>query len=360
MPKITIFKAKKIITMDPNQPQATHVGVKDGRIIFVGDEEQINLYDDYTLDERFAKHVLTPGFVEGHGHAMEGQVWNYPYVGYQDRYSPQGEKWQGSTSITAIIERLQEYEKSMQDAQQTLHAWGLDPIYFSQRLNTEHLDQISTQRPIIIMHSNGHLINVNSKVLELAGITADTDVEGIIKDAQGNPTGELGEMATMYMAYKNTDGGNPFFENLNNNILKQYAQAASNVGVTTATDLYANFDEHSLKTYQEAAMDEDFSIRIVPAINTLGVSTDEGIAIMQKLKKQQNPLDKLHYGLCKIMTDGSIQGFTARMQWPGYHNGAANGMWNMPPEQLTDTVIAYHKAGMHLHIHTSGICLQNN
>jgi predicted amidohydrolase YtcJ len=54
------------------------------------------------------------------------------------------------------------------------------------------------------------------------------------------------------------------------------------------------------------------------------------------------------------MTDGSIQGFTARMKWPGYHNGKPNGLWNLDPDTLGELVLEYHKAGLHLHIHTNG------
>ena len=54
------------------------------------------------------------------------------------------------------------------------------------------------------------------------------------------------------------------------------------------------------------------------------------------------------------MTDGSIQGMSARMKWPGYYNGIPNGVWNAPPEQLVDMVHAYNKAGAHIHMHVNG------
>jgi predicted amidohydrolase YtcJ len=40
MPDIKIFKARKIITMDVNWPEATHVAVRDGRILAVGGEDE--------------------------------------------------------------------------------------------------------------------------------------------------------------------------------------------------------------------------------------------------------------------------------------------------------------------------------
>jgi predicted amidohydrolase YtcJ len=56
----------------------------------------------------------------------------------------------------------------------------------------------------------------------------------------------------------------------------------------------------------------------------------------------------------KIVADGSIQGFTARVRWPGYFNGAPNGIWILPPAQLSETIAQYHAAGFQLHIHTNG------
>ena len=56
----------------------------------------------------------------------------------------------------------------------------------------------------------------------------------------------------------------------------------------------------------------------------------------------------------KIVVDGSIQGFTARLLPPGYHNGAPNGLWYVAPEDLDRIVGIYHAAGIQLHIHTNG------
>ncbi|MDE0782416.1 MAG: amidohydrolase, partial [Planktomarina sp.] len=63
MPNNIIFSAKKIITMNPSRPDATHVAVRDGRILGAGSLEELTTWGDYTLDESFADKVLMPGFV---------------------------------------------------------------------------------------------------------------------------------------------------------------------------------------------------------------------------------------------------------------------------------------------------------
>ena len=81
----TIFQARKIITMNPSRPLATHVAVRDGRILGVGALEELAGWGPYTLDQRLAGKVLMPGLVEGHSHLMEGVFWRFVYCGCFDR-----------------------------------------------------------------------------------------------------------------------------------------------------------------------------------------------------------------------------------------------------------------------------------
>ena len=64
--------------------------------------------------------------------------------------------------------------------------------------------------------------------------------------------------------------------------------------------------------------------------------------------------DKLRLGAVKLMTDGSIQGWTARVKWPGYVGGQPNGLWNTPPELIYELVEEMQRAGVQMHIHVNG------
>ena len=349
---ITIFSTRKILTMNTYQPVATHVAVREGRILGTGSLDQLAEWGDYTIDKSFADKVLLPGFVEAHCHAMNGSVWENTYVGYFDRTDPDGRVWLGIKDLDGVLDRLREIERTLDNPEQTLVAWGFDPIYFSDgvRMTVSHLDQVSRDRQILVQHSNGHLLNVSRKVLELAGIDANTDVEGVMKDADGNPSGELGEMAAQFMAYRVTDVRR--FDEINAEDLRSFARTATNVGVTTATDLHARVQDQNVKNYVEVTQDPNYPLRLVPAAGCLTMSIEEGPGHVADLKRHNN--DKLFFGLCKIMTDGSIQGFTGRLKWPGYFNGKPNGIWNLPPQTLTNMVEAYHLAGLQMHMHTNG------
>ena len=350
MSDTTILRAKKIITMNNYRPEATHVAIRDGRILGVGSAEDLAGWGPMTLDEQFADHVLMPGFVEGHCHAKEGGMWDYPFVGYQDRRDPDGALWEGVTTMQAVVDRLRRISDDMPEGE-TLFAWGFDPIYFDGvRMSLAEIDKVSSTRPVLILHSNGHVINVNSVVLGRAGISRDTNVHGVVKDGQGNPTGELAEQAAKYMAYRVV--GDPFFKGIAEHDLLRFGQACANCGVTTATDLFANFTDEALAAYDAATRRPGYPVRLLPAMNSLERAPVEGIERLEEAKRGNNP--KLIYQLVKIMTDGSIQGMSARMKWPGYYNGIPNGVWNAPPEQLVEMVHAYHKAGAHLHMHVNG------
>ena len=54
------------------------------------------------------------------------------------------------------------------------------------------------------------------------------------------------------------------------------------------------------------------------------------------------------------VADGSIQGFSARLKWPGYFNGAPNGLWYVAPAQLQAAYTLALQKGIQFHTHTNG------
>ena len=95
--KTTIFPARKILTMNPSRPEATHVAVRDGRILGVGGAADAAGWGPHTADDRFAHHVLMPGLVEAHSHLSAGSFWRHAYCGFFDARDPDGRVWPGAT-----------------------------------------------------------------------------------------------------------------------------------------------------------------------------------------------------------------------------------------------------------------------
>lgn len=347
-----VYSARRIVTMNPGQPFATHVAVRDGRILGAGTLDSLKGWGKFDLDERFADKVILPGFVEGHSHAFEGGVWKFPYVGYFDRTSPEGKLSPGLKNIDDVVATLSAHEKTMPRDGSTLLAWGFDPIYFGgRRMDLGDLDKVSTTRPVVIIHSNFHVANANSLVFTKAGITRSTNVHGIVKDAKGEPTGELQEMTAKYMAYK-AAGVELAAVLSDEQAVWRFARVAQLAGVTVATDLHNELPESTVEAYLRASASDDFPIRLLPAFAATAVSPDQGVPRLQALVKKSN--ERLRFQLVKIVTDGSIQGLSARMRWPGYYDGTPNGVWNVGPDDIDRILLAYHRAGFQVHIHTNG------
>jgi predicted amidohydrolase YtcJ len=350
----TVYEARKIITMNPMQPEATHVAVRDGRILAVGSLERMCEWGAFDLDKRFADQVLMPGLVEGHSHLMAGGLWQFPYVGFHERTAPDGKIWADCRNFDEVVNRLVKLEAQIGDPAKPLLAWGLDPIFFgSERMTVHHLDRVSTTRPVVILHASLHLMNVNSAALAKVGITRDTEVEGVVRFDNGEPTGELQEFAAMFPISRLT--GNIFhIAGTTEQSLRLFGNSAQLAGVTTATDLVNPLSDENIRVLQRVTAEADFPVRLVPAYIELegSVSPEAGAARVRHCIAANT--DKLHFGLVKIITDGSIQGFTARVRWPGYFNGHDNGIWIRSPAELRAAIAHFHAAGFQLHIHTNG------
>ena len=362
MSDITVYVARKIITMNPRQPEATHMAVREGRILAVGDLARMQAWGECRLDTRFQDKVLMPGLVEGHCHLKEGGMWVLPYVGWFDRVGPDGRLWPGLQSMEAVVDCMKaiaaEWDAAGRPADEPLVVWGFDPIYFGQeRMSVRHLDRASRTRPLVVCHSNGHLMNVNSRMMAMAGITRDTDIEGVVKFADGEPTGELQEPAAMFpVARRLGPSGSGLLAPMDDDGMRGFGAIACMRGVTTATDLVNQLAEHDMQVLLQACERDDYNVRVVPAFKAFHGTwgAQDGVARIAQLQGQHGSMDRLRFGVVKMMLDGSIQGFSARLRWPGYFNGAPNGIWVTSPAQFEADFETYHRAGLTIHVHTNG------
>lgn len=355
-----IFAAKKIITMNERRPFATHVAVRDGRILAVGTLDEVRGWGEAVVDTTFADKILMPGFVEGHVHLMEGDMWNHVYVGYFDRYDPDGRLWPGLKSIDEAVIRLSAIESELDDPSRPLMAWGFDPIYFGDgpRMTASDLDRVSLKRPVIVLHASGHILNANNVALEAAGIGRHASIDGVPKDSNGDPTGELQEFAAMFPVLHLVREALDFNMGESEKAAWNFAHIARRAGVTTATDLANSLSEASVSSLRAVTADPAFPIRIVPAFSPLFFKGSDGVAHLKATLAFST--DKLRYGPVKLVLDGSIQGFSARMRWPYYYKNpgntdtGGNGLWTIPPSELATQIMTYHREGFQVHIHTNG------
>jgi len=349
----TIYVAKKIITMNPARPSVTHVAVRDGRILGAGSLDELTGFGEYTLDEQFADKVLMPGLVEGHCHAVEGKWWRYVYCGFHDRMDPHGEVWSGLPSIEEVIKRLQEKEATLDNPTDALTGWAIDPIYYAnKKITREQLDRVSTTRPVGIMHASGHIMSVNSKALELADyLRTGIEHDGVPLGDDGLPTGELKGPDVMFPVGQQAGFDDNMLE-FDEPGLIDFARLCVRNGVTTATDLAAKLDDNTVDTGIRVTAQDDFPVRIMSLRFHHGVSPVELIEHAKALRLRST--DRFRLGKIKVIADGSIQGFSARIKWPGYYNGAPNGLWYIAPEQMLAIYEMALQEDLQVHTHTNG------
>ena len=349
---ITIFQARKVLTMNPSRPVATHVAVRDGRILGAGALDELSGWGPYRLETRLADKVLMPGLVEGHSHLMEGVFWRFVYCGWFDRRDPDGKVWPGAKSLDAVVERLREAQAALSDPAQPLLGWGFDPIYFGgRRCVREDLDRVSTERPVGMIHASVHIINANSAALAAVGwLRAGLDHPGVPLGADGLPTGELkGPEAMMQVAQ--VLGADRAVMTGDAAGLTLFSRLCVRAGVTTATDLASPLPDDALPMLLDQTARNDFPTRIVPLLRLMG---PPAAAVERAVELGRRSTDRLRLGRIKMVADGSIQGFSARLRWPGYHNGAPNGLWYMAPEQMGQALSLALQHGVQIHTHTNG------
>lgn len=357
MATTTVYAARKILTLNRTRPVATHVAVRDGRILGVGSLDELAAWGPATLDRRFADRVLMPGLVEGHSHLMAGTLWRYTYCGRFDAVEPEGRRVTGSPSLEAVIETLTASARpgaaAAVDSATPIVGWGFDPIYFGSRRCTRHdLDRVSSTRPVGVLHASGHILNVNSVALQAAGfLRLGIDHPAFPLGPDGLPSGELKGPEAM-LPVLDLVGLNRSFLSGDAAGIHAFGRLAVRAGVTTATDLAATLADAEVDTVLRLSAEQDYPVRLVPLLRLIGMTPAQAVARAVALRARST--DRLRLGAIKVVVDGSIQGYSARLRWPGYVNGAANGLWYTAPEAIRDVYARALQAGVQVHTHTNG------
>ncbi len=191
-----------IYTVNEKQPTAEAVAVQGDKIIFVGSEVEARKYiHDKTEVIDLQGKIMTPGFIEGHGHLMG--------VGYNELNID----LMTTKSYAEIVQRIKEAVEKAQPGQWIIgrgwhqDKWDAKPDEVVKGFPTHKLlSAVSPNNPVFLSHASGHMSLANAKAMELAGVNllsrekaASQTVEGgeIIRDAIGNPTGMFVENAEM-------------------------------------------------------------------------------------------------------------------------------------------------------------------
>ncbi len=348
-----IYTARLIRTANPSNPTAHAIAIRDGRVLSVGSLEDCQAWGITEVDTQFADKVLTAGFVEAHAHISAGMFADIPYLGFFTRKLPDGSMTTAIKSTDELVAYLRTIDATL-PAGEPLLAAGFDPIYFTtERLTCHHLDEVSTTRPIFVLHASAHLGTVNSFVLQKYDLTKDHPAPGLGRDDIGEPNGELREagMALAKEEYRaiTSRGFGP-------QTIQNFAATMRNAGITTSSDLAStiSINDEAIASATETTNDDSFPLRVVAATSIASGAAGKKNVLERVQHARQSSHDKLMYPIVKLVLDGSIQGFTATVDWPGYITGEGHPLFLVAPEQVLDLLRPFHEANIGIHCHCNG------
>ncbi|MFI7453406.1 amidohydrolase [Nonomuraea sp. NPDC049714] len=334
-----LFRGGRVFTATDGFAEA--VLVRDGTIAAVGAERELArltaAYDIVDLDGG----LLVPGFTDAHLHPVQ--------AGLERARCDLSELY----GLGDYLDAVHAYAEA-NPGKEWIDGGGWDMTAFPGGLpRREQLDFLD--RPVYLIQRDHHAAWVNSRALELAGITRDTPdpADGRIeRDADGAPSGVLHEGAMDLVGLLTP---RPTAEDLDAALADAERHLLS-LGITGWQDAivgsYAGSDDQ-LPTYLSAARSGRLRARVVGALwwdRTRGL---EQIDSLVARRASAEGLDRFAATSVKIMQDGITENFTAATLEP-YCRCGGTGLSYVDPAKLKEYVAELDRLGFQVHFHAIG------
>ena len=322
-----------VITMDSSQPSVEAIAIKKDRIVKVGTNEEINSWiGKDTKIINLEGRTVVPGLIDSHIHVADfGKV--LTWIDLQD-----------VNSIEEMQRRLRERSQSIHKGRWIIgNGWNQTGFIEKRYPNLQDLDEASPENPVILYHQCGRVCVVNSKALELAGVTKETVSPSggeIEKNAEtGEPTGILRENATDLV-----------WKTIPTSSEEEIMEAASlackkivEAGVTSIHWIVTASNEISIIQRLRTENKLPLRVHIIAPANILD-KTNGSVSIL-------GSGDKLGV---KVFVDGSLAARTAALREPYSDDQKTKGQLLYSQEELNALVVNAHKANVRLVMHAMG------
>ena len=259
--------------------------IKNGKVVKTGDDTLKNTFPDAKLIDAKG-NTLLPGLIDAHGHV----------IGLGDNLSQLDVR--GAKSVAEITTKLEQFAKNKQ-------GWILgrgwnQELWSDTRFPTaKDLDKVVNDRPVVLSRVDSHAIWVNSKALELAGITAATqapDGGEIIKDEFGNPTGIFVDKAESLITQHMSA---PSKQAISDSLDAAGAHLLS-LGITSTHD--AGIDKTTWEVYKERSEQGNLPLRIVAMLS----AASPDLKHMLKAGRYQDAASFMSIRSVKVYADGAL------------------------------------------------------
>jgi len=336
MSNIKRFTNGKIYTSNPDQPYAEAMAVENGRITWIGKTDELP-NEGETIDLN-GKRVI-PGIIDAHLHPL--------YVADSVKQLP---------CTLPVVASIEDIKKLIRDKREVIgedewiEGWGYDEgkLAEGRTPNRFDIDDVCSDVPVVLTRTCVHIISVNSKALQLAGITKDTpDPAGgkIDRDENGEPTGVLRESARLLVLKKmpvKSVGENA-------HSLAELSDTLLSKGITGMTEMMAlaePFDYYEMYVQAKAA---GMKQRIAIAYTFDEYKKRGNYSVAEKDIHSQ-----VHIGGVKMFSDGSVSGRTAWVHESFLGEEDSFGIATTTEEELLKAGEAAKAEGVQLIAHAMG------
>ncbi|MBM7587406.1 putative amidohydrolase YtcJ [Bacillus pakistanensis] len=338
-----IFINGEVITVNAKNTITEAVAIKGNKIIAVGTNEEIKQWSSSATNviDLQGKSLL-PGFIESHAHiTMYGT--NQLAVSCKD---PE------NNSISKILTALKEKAEAAPKGE-WVRAWGFNNETIAEKRypTLEELDSVSSDHPIIITRTCGHISAVNSYALKIFNIDENTpDPEGgkIGRAEHGTPNGLLIESAHM-----NTLGLASYSE-------KEFDQAHEiaskhflEKGITSIHDA-GGVSAANMRSLQSAVKKDLLKQRVYVIYCALNESVPYAKDVLKTGIVTGLGDEKYKIGPVKVFLDGSSTGPTIATRKPYTSDQENYGIKYLSQEELDELFLEAHKMGWQITAHAQG------
>lgn len=341
-----VFRNGRLYTLDAARPWATSVAIRDGRIVAVGsDADTARQVGEQTRVLDLRGKLVLPGFHDVHAHPVLGV-------------------WRGQCAIESgqtPAEYQQLIAKCLAKHPGTgwLVGWGWEPGVFTPKgmPSKQLLDAIAPDRPVAIRSMGAHDLWVNSKALQLAGITGQTpDPPGGVIDRDpktGEPLGGLHEEAMAAIDKLLPPPSRAMLEQT----LRQANHYFNSVGLVGWQDASISIDPKDeyrmLETYAAVRRQGELKGHVTLALLWDAKRGLEQVPDLFAASERLRGLE-LEAKTVKIFLDGALGGRTAALLEPYSDQPGSRGDLHVPAEVFNEAVKQLDARGFQVHVHAIG------
>lgn len=325
-----IIYGATVYTADSAFSTVESFAVKDGKFLALGTSDEIlNAFDAEKVVNAKGKAIF-PGFIDSHCHF-------YAYgAGLQEAGLVD------TKSFEEVIQRLTEFSKSNKHEWIIGRGWDQNDWEVKEFPDKHKLDELFPDKPVIIFRVDGHAALVNSKAIQLAGITPATKISGGAIELKNNQlTGILVDNALDLVTSVIPQ---PSKEEIKESLLDAQKNCFA-VGLTTVDD--AGLKKNIIEEIDALQKSGDLKMRIYAML------TDNKENREYYLKNGKYKTDRLNVCSFKFYADGAL-GSRGACLLNNYSDKNERGFLLSKPEHFDSAAVQLYEKGFQMNTHCIG------